>query len=176
MADGTVGSDSNDVETLESDMMDTSNSKQTIISSSIIIPEVSAVVDESNIDIPSKKKVAIGSDIQNSSYNIRPETINNSSIVSNEKSNSLSLTPSKSDKQNAHTLIATNLALENIFLVTFRSEAAQGQIKYIGGSNNGAEYLNHTNVSEIVCSLLSEGVVIGGAVGYLVGCYRYNTS
>jgi hypothetical protein len=34
------------------------------------------------------------------------------------------------------------------------------------------EYIDHTNVSEIVCTLLTEGVEVGGAVGYLTGCYR----
>ena len=76
-----------------------------------------------------------------------------------------------------HVLIATNLALESVFLVTFRQEAAHGPIKYIGtgGSGGGSstvDYLNHTNVSEIVCTLLSEDVVVGGAIGYLLGCYR----
>jgi len=42
-----------------------------------------------------------------------------------------------------------------------------------GGAGAATEYLNHTNVSEIVCTLLSsEDVVVGGAVGYLMGCYR----
>ncbi len=34
------------------------------------------------------------------------------------------------------------------------------------------QYLNHTNVSEIVCTLLADDTVVGGAVGYLLGCYR----
>ena len=100
-------------------------------------------------------------------------------------SSSMTTSPAKTPNKTSttmgdmHVLIATNLALESVFLVTFRPEAAHGPIKYIGTGNSGSgggpntvDYLNHTNVSEIVCTLLSEDVVVGGAIGYLVGCYR----
>jgi hypothetical protein len=122
-------------------------------------------------------------------------------------------TPGSIAKSEMHNLIATNLALESVFLVTYRIEvifihpsprlsyihihvhlyectsiylhiiirvysymyininkAAHGPVKYIG-SGGGVEYINHKNVSEIVCTLLSDDI-IGGAIGYLVGCYK----
>lgn len=78
-------------------------------------------------------------------------------------------------KSEIHNLIAINLALESVFLVTYRIEAAHPPIKYIGSSKNSTdslEYINHTNVSEIVCTLLSEDTVMGGAIGYLISSYR----
>ena len=78
-------------------------------------------------------------------------------------------------KSEIHNLIATNLALESVFLVTYRIEAAHPPIKYIGSSKSATDstdYINHTNVSEIVCTLLSEDTVMGGAIGYLIGSYK----
>ena len=89
-------------------------------------------------------------------------------------SSSKAAIPGSVGKSDIHNLIATNLALENVFLVTYRKEAAHGPIKYIG-ANNGSDattYINHTNVSEIVCTLLSADTVAGGAIGYLIGSYK----
>lgn len=89
-------------------------------------------------------------------------------------SSSKTAVPGSVGKSDIHNLIATNLALENVFLVTYRKEAAHGSIKYIG-ANNGSDattYINHTNVSEIVCTLLSADSVAGGAIGYLIGSYK----
>lgn len=82
--------------------------------------------------------------------------------------------PLSGGKSEIHNLIATNLALESVFLVTYRAEAAHGPIRYIGSSNGTdvTDYINHTNVSEIVCTLLSEESVVGGAIGYLIGSYK----
>ena len=91
-------------------------------------------------------------------------------ISSTSKSSALS-----GGKSEIHNLIATNLALESVFLVTYRIEAAHHPIKYIGSSKNvtdSLDYINHTNVSEIVCTLLSEDTVMGGAIGYLIGSYK----
>ena len=93
------------------------------------------------------------------------------SISSSSKSITLS-----GGKSEIHNLIATNLALESVFLVTYRIEAAHFPIKYIGSNTEtetgSTDYINHTNVSEIVCTLLSEESVIGGAIGYLLGSYK----
>ena len=82
--------------------------------------------------------------------------------------------PLSGGKSELHNLLATNLALESVFLVTYRAEAAHGPIRYIGSSNGTdvTDYINHTNVSEIVCTLLSEESVVGGAIGYLIGSYK----
>ena len=116
-------------------------------------------------------------DINSSATSMTPQT-SQQSTPSRKRDISVSSTskivPQSGAKSEIHNLIATNLALESVFLVTYRIEAAHGPVKYIGSAANKdvTEYINHTNVSEIVCTLLSEDTVMGGAVGYLIASYK----
>lgn len=126
---------------------------------------VKSNVEQSKIDINSSATLMISQTSPQST----PSRKRDISVSSTSKS-----VPPSGGKSEIHNLIATNLALESVFLVTYRIEAAHGLIKYIGSAVNKdvTEYINHTNVSEIVCTLLSEDSVIGGAVGYLIGSYK----
>lgn len=74
--------------------------------------------------------------------------------------------PQKVDK---YTLTLT-LALESILLVTFRQEASNSSVKYLPSSDN--KFLSGSNISEIICARLVGGKEFGGAVGYLIGCFK----
>lgn len=80
--------------------------------------------------------------------------------------------PQKVDK---YTLTLT-LALESILLITLRQEASNSTIKYLSSSNSNStmnnKFLSGSNISELICSRLVEGKEFGGAVGYLIGCYK----
>jgi hypothetical protein len=68
--------------------------------------------------------------------------------------------------------LAINIALESILLVTYRREAVTDTIRYMDSGMSEDKYIDHTNISEIVCTLLMENQEAGGAIGYLTGCYR----
>ena len=136
--------------------------------STSLLPPVPPVTSVKNASTPSLQLPTVPAVAsRNSSSSSTSSMTTSPAKVSNKTSTTMG---------DLHTTIATNLALESVFLVTFRPEAAHAPIKYIGsgsgGGSNTVDYLNHTNVSEIVCTLLSEDVVVGGAIGYLVGCYR----
>ena len=65
---------------------------------------------------------------------------------------------------------ALNLNLENIFLVSFRS-GVQPPMKYVGDICR-YEALSAANISEVICTRLGSEQVVGGAIGYLVACYK----
>jgi hypothetical protein len=129
---------------------------------------VKSNVEQSKIDINSSNSSATSMAPQ-TSQQCTPSRKRDISVSSTSKS-----IPQSGAKSEIHNLIATNLALESVFLVTYRIEAAHGPVKYIGSAANKdvTEYINHTNVSEIVCTLLSEDTVMGGAVGYLIASYK----
>jgi hypothetical protein len=132
-----------------------------------------------NIETPSRKReIESSGSMKTPGYGSASDKIAGSlkspvfgSTSGSEKTPGSAKTPGSGAKSEMHNLIATNLALESVFLVTYRVEAAHGPVKYIGSGMNKVEYINRTNVSEIVCTLLSDDI-IGGAIGYLVGCYK----
>jgi hypothetical protein len=76
------------------------------------------------------------------------------------------------DKIDKHALSLT-LLLEGILLSTYRQESLNSGIKYFQGGSSTMHNLNATNISEIICTRLSEGTKeYGGAVGYLSGCFK----
>jgi len=75
--------------------------------------------------------------------------------------------PQKVDK---YTLTLT-IALESILLVTLRQDASNASIKYLPTSSTN-KFLSESNISETICSRLIEGKEFGGAVGYLIGCFK----
>ena len=65
---------------------------------------------------------------------------------------------------------ALNIALEFSLQLTLRPEAAVDSIRYIGQDGNSGGLLNSTNISELICSRLTEGTE--NAVHYLTSCYK----
>lgn len=69
-------------------------------------------------------------------------------------------------------VLQLTLALESILLSTYRQEALNANIKYFQGGNSTNHNLNSANISEIICTRLSESKEYGGAVNYLTGCFK----
>ena len=69
-------------------------------------------------------------------------------------------------------ILQLTLALESVLLSTYRQEALNASIKYFQGGNSTNHNLNSTNISEIICTRLSESKEYGGAVTYLTGCFK----
>lgn len=64
-----------------------------------------------------------------------------------------------------------NLALEQIFLVSLRSETGSGII-YLGQPGSTDGLINSSNISELICTRLTSHTESGGAIGYLGNCYK----
>jgi hypothetical protein len=69
--------------------------------------------------------------------------------------------------------VALNLNLENCILITLRQEIAQSNpsIRYIG-TISSSDLLNSSNISELICTLLSQKSEVLNAVNYLTGSYK----
>lgn len=65
---------------------------------------------------------------------------------------------------------ALNMSLEFALQLTLRPEAAVDSIQYIGQAGGPAALLNSNNISELICSHLTEHSE--NAVLYLTGCYK----
>lgn len=105
-------------------------------------------------------------------------------VIRSEERSSLSpsqepgtkLTPKKVDPQLAEALRidrdarALNMSLEYSLQLTFRSEAAVDSIRYVGQEGTSGTLLNSTNISELICSHLTEQNE--SAIAYLTGCYK----
>lgn len=65
---------------------------------------------------------------------------------------------------------ALNMSLEFSLQFTLRPEAAVDSIQYIGQPGTPSALLNATNISELICSRLTEHNE--NAVAYLTGCYK----
>jgi len=76
---------------------------------------------------------------------------------------------SNSDSSIRH-IRALNIALENIFQVSLK-KGCEAPLKYIGDSFS-ENLFTSANISEAICTRLSQDSVLGGAIGYLIGCYK----
>ena len=65
---------------------------------------------------------------------------------------------------------ALNMSLEFALQLTLRPEAAVDSIQYIGQPGAPSALLNANNISELICSRLTE--YTENAVNYLTGCYK----
>lgn len=66
-----------------------------------------------------------------------------------------------------------NLYFEQILQVTLRPDHAIQPIRYISSESNTNEgFIGIQDVSELICTRLSSGTEMGGAVGYIAGCYK----
>ena len=67
--------------------------------------------------------------------------------------------------------LTVNQAIEGILLVTLKGENAIPGLRYMG-DYCADEFLSSGNISEIICSRLSDGTEVGGALGYLFSCFK----
>lgn len=65
---------------------------------------------------------------------------------------------------------ALNMSLEFALQLTLRPEAAVDSIQYIGQPGAPSALLNASNISELICTRLTEHTE--NAVNYLSGCYK----
>jgi len=62
-----------------------------------------------------------------------------------------------------------NLSFEQILQITLRQDHASQPTRYIAHKDS---LINTANINELMCERLASGTEIGGAVGYIAGCYK----
>ena len=70
--------------------------------------------------------------------------------------------------------LTVNLALESIFLMTFKSDNTNKSYQFMGDIMDKSEerFLSSSCIAEMICAKLMGSVESGGAISYLFGCYK----
>jgi hypothetical protein len=104
-----------------------------------------------------------------------PDSPSNSTSISSSAS-PLQPQLDKEQREQLRHARALNLAIESIFNITMRKDNSSDNLSYVGNLSSSECLLNTTNISEAICSKLSDDnsneLCVGGAVGYLAACYK----
>lgn len=105
---------------------------------------------------------------------LSPAAHSSKSIVSSSTPTSSTQAGQSSPLKREH--IALNAVLESVFQITFKADNANSIVRFMGSTTGVDQPLSSLltvdKMSELICTRLSTGAEVGGAVGYLASCYK----